>query len=125
LSRLTRNPILAVAGAIVFLGISLFVAAQVKGPSPEQVQRSTVQREAHLRDALQWACEYEANPLRRVIQSMIREDIRSSARVKPSYFPSIPRKVLRRLIRVQVEAKRRQLRRAAPVNCAGIYHSPN
>lgn len=106
--------------AAVFLTATIIVAGSIKGPSPESVQNSQLE----LRDKLVWSCEYVGNPLREVVQSIIREDIRSSSHVKPSYFPDIPRSVLHRLIRAQVASKRRKLARAAPIDCNGLFPPP-
>lgn len=117
--QLRSGAAVAVFAAAFLIGC-LLIANSLKGPSAEEVRSD----QAQLTDALEWGCEYVGNPLRRVIQAMIREDIRGSARVKPSYFPSIPKPVLHRLIRAQITAKRRRLKAVAPINCADFYPSP-
>jgi hypothetical protein len=115
-----RNAILALGAAVIILAAALLFASAIKGPSPESVRNSQLE----LRDKLVWSCEFEETPLREILQSMIREDIRSSAKVRPSYFPDIPPKVLHRLVSAQLASKRRQLKRAAPIDCEGLFPPP-
>jgi len=119
-SKQTRNGLLAVAAAVIFFGMALFAATALKGPSPESINNSQLE----LRDKLVWSCEYVGNPLREVVQSMIREEIHSSKRIKPSYFPDIPPAVFHHLLEVQLAAKERRLKRAAPINCDGLFPPP-
>ena len=115
-----RNAVFALAAAIALLAVSLVVAGSLNGPSPESVANSQIE----LRDSLVWNCAHEGEPLRRVIRLILREDIRSSANVKPSFFPDIPPKVLHRLIKTQVAAKRRRLKLVKPVDCEQLYPAP-
>jgi hypothetical protein len=120
MNKETRKALALIFAAAVFLAGAIIVANSIKGPSPESVQNSQLE----LRDRLVWSCEYVGNPLREVVQSMIREEIRSSAHVKPSYFPDIPPKVFRHLLKVQIAAKRHRLKRAAPIDCNGLFPPP-
>jgi hypothetical protein len=115
-----RNAILALGAAVIILAAALLFASAIKGPSPESVRNSQLE----LRDKLVWSCEYEGNPLREVIQAMIREEIRSTKKVKASYFPGIPKPVLHKLITAEVKAKRHRLGKAAPVDCEGLFPPP-
>lgn len=117
MDRLQRNPGLVLAAAVIFLGVSLFISAQISGPAPSSIQND----QAQLREQLVWGCNYEGNPLREVIQSMIREQIHRAKHINPHFFPDIPPHVFHHLVRVQIAAQRRRLQKAAPINCEGLY----
>lgn len=116
----TRKAVALIVLCAVFLAGTIIVADSIKGTSPETLKA----QQEELRDKQVWACEYVGNPLREVVQSILREEIRSSVRVKPGYFPNIPPAVLHRLIKAQVASKRRKLARAAPIDCQGLFPPP-
>lgn len=117
MDNLTRRSGLILAGAMVLLALSLYVSVQFAGPTPSEVK----EQQAVLREKLVWSCTYEANPLREVVQALIREEIHHARKIKPSYFPSIPPSVLHRLIHAQIRQERIQLHKAAPVDCEGVF----
>jgi hypothetical protein len=97
---------------VVLTGITLFT-----GYTAFQTQDFAHQ----LRSGLIQSCDTNGNPLREVVQDILQEQIDSSNRLSPSYFPGIPVAQFHRLVREQREANEMKIKKIAPINCASAF----
>lgn len=79
---------------------------------------------SELRNGLVKSCEQNGNPLRRAVQRMLHEQIRSSEQTPATYFPNIPPAVFKMLVKRQIKADRETIHQIAPVSCSSLYPKP-
>jgi hypothetical protein len=74
-----------------------------------------------LRAGLVHSCDVNGNPLREVVQGILKEQIVSSAEIPPSYFPNIPKAKFYRLVREQREHNEMKIKKIAPIDCSDAF----
>lgn len=112
--------VLVLLALMVCGGIGLGSYLYVRSQQIEETQ----QFGDELRNGLVASCERNGNPLREAVQKMLREQIQSSKRTPPEFFPNIPPAVFKALIRDRVQANREIIDQIAPVDCASLYPRP-
>lgn len=79
--------------------------------------------QSQLRTGLIKSCEDNGNPLREAVQSLLREQIKSSKNTTllEKFFPQIPKSQLEKLTEASVAANQTRLREIRPLDCESLY----
>lgn len=99
--------LLAVGGVTVYV---LTHKTQTNAQNAEEIRRSAIEN-----------CRVNGNPLRVVVQGLLKEQIRNAESPEiAKLFPQIPPD----LLRFHIAADRKRLAEIAPVDCARQYPAP-
>lgn len=97
---------------LVFVFFGIYRTEQNGRDADSAIHRSQVE-----------ACE-RGNDVRAALVEGLKDDIRSTRRTKPSFFPNIPPAEFQALIAAQIQRKEALIKTLAPVDCAKAYPQP-
>lgn len=124
MDRVNLGPVKGLRIAIAAFMLSLVLLLAVLGLGAYLVAHKTqtnAQNAEEIRRGLVENCAANGNPLREVVQGLLKEQIRNSeSPVVEELFPQIPPD----LLRLHISADRRRLAEIAPVNCSAQYPAP-
>lgn len=110
--------------AVVAFVVSLILSLTALGVGAYVLTHKTqtnAQIAEELREGLVENCQVNGNPLRVVVQGLLKEQIRNAeSPVIVKIFPQIPPA----LLRAHIAADERRLAEIAPINCSQTYPRP-
>jgi hypothetical protein len=108
---------------VAVVGVSIFLVAESQGTA-EEAQRAAHQAtmtSAALKAGLIESCEVNGNPLREVLQSVLKGEVAESKHIPAKFFPDIPPELFHQLLRIKREANEEKIKRIEPVDCVAQY----
>lgn len=113
---------LSIVAAVIVVGVQSVISRDKATNAVQKADEAAFTNEQII-EAIIYNCEHNNNPLRKVVQSILRSEIAQSSNrdLIEAFAPKIPPAKLDRLITREVRKDRRRLKKIAPLDCSSQY----